>query len=198
VLTDKEPCFDAADASRCGKDIFVQASAVTNSPGMDWLKRHFEAKGLRVHDIQFGGDNYFQWHIDVDFVALKPGLAMVHPVWKIITPEAIKLLEMNDWELIEPLAFEGIYPASRGSSYIKSQPEPSCLTTNTFMLDPKTICVEAQEKQLQEMLDKRGFEVIPIPYECVAHFGGGLHCTTVDVYREGDCEDYFPKQIPGY
>ena len=25
-------------------------------------------------------------------------------------------------------------------------------------------------------------------------FGGGLHCCTADVYREGKCEDYFPKQ----
>ena len=25
-------------------------------------------------------------------------------------------------------------------------------------------------------------------------FGGGLHCCTADVYREGDLKDYFPKQ----
>ena len=24
--------------------------------------------------------------------------------------------------------------------------------------------------------------------------GGGLPCCTADVYREGECEDYFPKQ----
>ena len=24
-------------------------------------------------------------------------------------------------------------------------------------------------------------------------FGGGLHCCTADVYRDGDCEDYFPN-----
>jgi len=29
-------------------------------------------------------------------------------------------------------------------------------------------------------------------------FGGSFHCATLDVYREGDCEDYFPKQIPGH
>jgi glycine amidinotransferase len=32
----------------------------------------------------------------------------------------------------------------------------------------------------------------------VAPFGGGLHCATADVYREGTCEDYFPKQIKGF
>jgi hypothetical protein len=37
-----------------------------------------------------------------------------------------------------------------------------------------------------------------IPYEHVIPFSGALHCTTLDVYREGTCEDYFPKQIEGY
>jgi glycine amidinotransferase len=32
----------------------------------------------------------------------------------------------------------------------------------------------------------------------VSPFGGGLHCATTDVYREGDCQDYFPKQIKGF
>ena len=43
-----------------------------------------------------------------------------------------------------------------------------------------------------------GIEVVPVPYNDVCPFGGALHCTTLDVYREGVCEDYFPNQIPGY
>jgi glycine amidinotransferase len=197
VLTEKQPCFDAADAARCGRDIFMQASAVTNATGIDWLKRHFGAKGIRVHDIQFGGDNYFQWHIDVDFVPLGPGLALVNPDWPIITPEANKLFQINNWELVEVPPFESIYPASTGCAY--DLPDgPQCLGMNSFMLGPKTICVEAGEKKFMDLLDKRGFEVIPIPYTEVCVLGGGLHCSTVDVYREGELEDYFPNQLPGY
>jgi glycine amidinotransferase len=69
---------------------------------------------------------------------------------------------------------------------------------NTLMLDPKTICVEASETAQMEQFDQLGFEVIPVPLYDVAAFGGGLHCATADVYREGSLEDYFPKQIPGY
>ena len=47
-------------------------------------------------------------------------------------------------------------------------------------------------------LAELGFEVVEVPYEAVVPFGGLLHCTTLDVYREGTCEDYFPKQVPGY
>jgi glycine amidinotransferase len=69
---------------------------------------------------------------------------------------------------------------------------------NTLVLDPKTICVDAQEKDQMAQFDKLGFEVIPVEFADVSPFGGGLHCATADVYREGTCEDYFPKQVEGF
>jgi len=49
-----------------------------------------------------------------------------------------------------------------------------------------------------DQLDKLGLEVIPVPFADVFPFGGGLHCATVDVYREGILENYFPNQIQGF
>ena len=37
-------------------------------------------------------------------------------------------------------------------------------------------------------------EVVPIELRDAYAFGGGLHCCTADVYREGELEDYFPQQ----
>ena len=48
-----------------------------------------------------------------------------------------------------------------------------------------------------EQLDKLGMEVIPVPFRDAYAFGGGLHCATADVHREGSCEDYFPNPVPG-
>ena len=45
-----------------------------------------------------------------------------------------------------------------------------------------------------EQLDKIGMEVIPVDLRDAYAFGGGLHCSTADVYREGNCRDYFPNQ----
>ncbi|MDD9983910.1 MAG: hypothetical protein OXU81_21545, partial [Gammaproteobacteria bacterium] len=56
---------------------------------------------------------------------------------------------------------------------------------------------EASEIYQQEQLDGLGFEVLPVPFRDAYAFGGGLHCATGDVFRRGDCEDYFPKQVPG-
>ena len=49
VLTEHEPCFDAADIGRAGKDLFVYNSSVTNRAGIDWLRRHYPDH--RLHAI---------------------------------------------------------------------------------------------------------------------------------------------------
>jgi glycine amidinotransferase len=202
-LTEKEPLWDAADAMRFGKDIFHQGSCVTNKGGMDWLKRMCASLGLRLHHVLFDTpmdpnkpDNFHPWHIDVNFVPLKPGLCIYNPDWAPRTPEVWELFKKNDWQLI---------PAARPTRVHKNKvyltglyEGKSWISMNTFSHDPKTVYVEAGETAYCEQLDGLGFEVVPIPYEKVIPFGGALHCTTLDVYREGDCEDYFPNQIDGY
>ncbi len=202
-LTEKEVLWDAADAMRFGKDIFHQGSCVTNKAGMDWLKRMCSALGLRLHHVLFDTpmdpkkpDNFHPWHIDVNFVPLRPGLCIYNPDWAPRTPEVWELFKKNDWELI---------PAARPTRVHKNKvyltglyEGKSWISMNTFSQDPKTVYVEAGETAYCEQLDKLGFDVVPIPYEKVIPFGGALHCTTLDVYREGDCEDYFPNQVEGY
>jgi glycine amidinotransferase len=206
-LTEKEPLWDAADACRCGKDIFWMCSSVTNRSGLDWLKRYFGAKGVRIHPIQFNGPaaatgSFYQyflhpWHIDISLLILRPGLAMYNPDEPILTEEALKLFQINDWELIPA---EKPVHDYKDSVNILGHPigGTSWISMNTLSLGPDTICVEAHEKPFIEQLTKLGMEVVPIPYDKVLAFGGELHCTTLDVHREGKLEDYFPKQIPEY
>ena len=47
---------------------------------------------------------------------------------------------------------------------------------------------------VNNQLDKLGMEVIPVDLRDAYAFGGGLHCCTADVYREGELKDYFPRQ----
>jgi len=197
-LTEVEPLWDAADALRCGRDIFWQASSVTNRSGMDWLKRYFGAKGIRVHPVQFEAGFTHPWHIDVDLIAVRPGLALYNPSGPIRTPEAWELFEINDWDLVpaaEPTHHYQNCAIVGGDAEFDG---PSWISMNTLSLGPNTICVEAHETRFIDQLTDLGLEVIPIPYDKVFAFGGELHCTTLDVCREGSLEDYFPKQIPGY
>ena len=202
-MTEKEPLWDAADAMRFGKDIFHQGSAVTNKAGIDWLKRMFAALGIRYHHVLFDTPedknkpaNHRPWHIDVNLVPLRPGLAMYNPDWKPTTPELWELFKKNDWELIPAARPDYVH---QNDIYLTGLYEgKSWISMNTLSIDPETVCVEAHEKLYIKQLEDLGFTVIPIPYEKVIPFGGALHCTTLDVYREGELEDYFPNQIEGY
>jgi glycine amidinotransferase len=186
-LTEEEPLFDAADVGRFGKDLFVQRSTTTNGAGIDWLRRHFPEH--RVHEVLFYEAH--PMHIDATFIPLRPGLALSNRQRVPLTEEMKQLFALNDWEIV-PCAEPAL-----------DEKPPLCfcsvwLSMNTLLLDENTIFVEEQEKAQQEQFYQLGFEVIPVPFWAVGPFGGGLHCATADVYREGTLQDYFPKQIPGY
>ena len=186
-LTEEEPLFDAADVGRFGRDLFVQRSTTTNGAGINWLRRHFPEH--RLHEVLFYEGH--PMHIDATFIPLRPGLALSNRKRVPITDEMKQLFAMNDWEIV-PCAEPAL-----------DEKPPLCfcsvwLSMNTLLLDENTILVEEQEKAQQEQFYQLGFEVIPIPFWAVGPFGGGLHCATADVYRDGTLQDYFPKQIPGY
>jgi glycine amidinotransferase len=187
ILTEAEPCFDAADIARCGRDLIVQQSTVTNAAGISWLRRHFP--NHRIHPVIFKEDQ--PMHIDATFVPLRPGLALSNRQRKILTPELVELFKKNDWQIVE--CAQPAHDQKAKLSFCSVW-----LSMNILVLDPKTVCVEASETAQMEQFDKLGFEVVPVPFWDVAAFGGGLHCATADVHREGTLEDYFPKQIPGF
>ena len=186
VTTEEEPLFDAADVLRIGRDFFCQHGLTTNRRGMEWLQRHYPDH--RVHAVNFPGDPY-PIHIDATFVPLRPGLIMNNPNRR-LPDEQRKIFFANDWEIID-----AAQPAH-------DTPPPLCyssvwLSMNVLILDHKTVIAEASEVHQLEQLDQLGFEVLPVPFRDAYPFGGGLHCATGDVFREGNCEDYFPVQVPG-
>jgi glycine amidinotransferase len=128
---------------------------------------------------------------------IRPGLLMHSPDRPFLNEKTVQLFKMNGWEIVETVGptfeYEEILDA-----FGTPRKGPNPIFMNTLSLGPNTICVEAHEEKYMEQLAKMGMEVIPVPYDKVVPFGGSLHCTTVDVYREGDLEDYFPNQIEGY
>ena len=182
ATTEEEILFDAADVMRFGRDLVVQHGFTTNCKGVDWLGRHFPDH--RIHAVNFPGDPY-PIHIDCTFVPIRPGLILNNPVRRL--PEAQRaFFERDSWEIID---------AARPAH---NEPPPLChssvwLSMNVLMLDPKTACVEKTEVHQAAQLDRLGLEVVPVDLRDAYPFGGGLHCCTADVWRDGTCEDYFPK-----
>lgn len=184
VLTEAEPLFDAADIARFGKDLFVQLSLVTNRGGYRWVKQHFP--GHRVHAVTF--DNDRPMHIDATWVPLRPGLVL-HCAQRPADPELLGYFKVNDWEVI------GAAPPRRSWDELPRLCFCSpWLSMNILSLGPGTVCVEESETELADQLDSHGLDVVPVPFWDVAPFGGGLHCATLDIERDGGLEDYFPRR----
>jgi len=184
VTTEVEPMWDAADVMRMGKDLFIQHGLTTNRKSIEWFKRYYP--DFRVHAVNFPGDPY-PIHIDATFVPLRPGLIINNPN-RPLPQEQRKIFEANDWQIVDAAQpAHGTPPELCYSSV--------WLSMNCLVLDPKTVICEASEVHQMEQMDKLGMNVIPVAFRDAYPFGGGLHCATADVYREGTCEDYFPNQV---
>jgi glycine amidinotransferase len=176
VINEFEPTFDAADFSRCGKDIFVQKSHVTNSFGINWLRRHLEGE-YRIHELSFKDSH--PMHIDATFVPLAPGKLLVNPERVGQLPDIFKT-----WDIFTPPA--PVIPDSH-PLYMTSK----WITINLLMLDQERVIVEKNEQPLIRALKDWGFKPIPCSFRHFNTFGGSFHCATLDVRRKGQLQSYF-------
>lgn len=179
VTTEFEPVFDAADVARCGRDIFMQRSQVTNEMGIEWLRRHL-GDDYRVHQVEF--DDYRAIHIDATFVPLAPGKLLVNPDRPI--KEMPEVIRNSNWEILE--APRSTLPESHPWYH-----SFRWLSMNVLNIDEKRILVEKSEEPTIKALKDWGFEPIPCPFRANYRFGGSFHCTTVDIRRRGTLESYF-------
>lgn len=176
VVTEFEPVFDTADFIRCGKDIFVQKSHVTNQMGIDWLARHI-GDDYQVHVIEIADSS--PMHIDASFMPLAPGKLLIHPARVKKIPK-----QFSNWEVRHAPSPE--LPSSH-LMYLSS----SWVSMNVLMLNPTTVIVEKQELSLMKLLEDWGFNIIPCDFRNVMRFGGAFHCVTCDIRRRGILQSYF-------
>jgi glycine amidinotransferase len=176
AITEFEPTFDAADFVRCGRDIFVQKSHVTNSFGIEWLRRHLGER-FTIHELEFDDDH--PMHIDATFMPLAPGRVLVNP------ERVKKLPEMfDDWEILycPTPCMPDSHPLYMTSRWINM---------NIIMLDEERVIVERQEASIIRAFREWGFKPISCNFRDFNTFGGSFHCATLDVRRRGALESYF-------
>lgn len=175
-ISNIEVAFDAADFVRFGRDVLVQRSHVTNSLGIEWVRRHIGPE-FRVHEVEF--DDPHPMHIDTTIVPLAPGKILINPYW------VKKLPAMFDsWDvLVAPPPAKPFDSALYFSS--------DWLSLNMLSIDEKRVIVEEGEQPLIDALTGWGFEPIPIPFRNFYPFGGSMHCATLDIRRRGSLQSYF-------
>src|ERR1043166_9006556 len=181
-LSEIEPAFDAACFARFGRDIVWRPDLVSNAFGAQWLQRHL-GPGFRVHRATFR--EALPTHIDTTLVPVRPGLVLTNPTRPCLDGTT-DLFRTNGWRVIDA-------PISVRSGPAPSRPVGHWISPHILMLDPYTAVVEAAETPMMEFLRALGCDVIPCPFDRVYPFGGGFHCCTADIRREGALQSYFPS-----
>jgi glycine amidinotransferase len=175
TLAEHDPLFDAANLIRCGKDVFFNISNTGNQAGYRWLKRVL-GSSFNVHPISICSD-----HVGTTIHLLCPGVILANA----------SRLDINDipsqlrhWKIIwfdKPLDDGYGFDWPRASVWIGM---------NILSLDENTVIVPSNQEHLIRQLEHHQFDVIPVRFRHGRTVGGGFHCCSLDVRREGDNISY--------
>lgn len=175
VLDELEPLFDAANMIRCGRDVFVNISNTANRIGARWLARVLGPQ-FRVHEIAICDD-----HVGTTIHLLKPGVLLANAGR--LGPGDIPA-PLRGWKTLwfdEPEDDGFALDWARASTWIGM---------NILSVNEETVIVPDKQTGLARLLEKEGFTVVPVPYRHGRTFGGGFHCCSLDVRRQGGLESY--------
>lgn len=145
--------LEGGDVLLNGYEIYVGNSGrASNKAGIEWLQNFLGPK-YRVIEVKVSPE--FE-HLDCVLSLPRPGLMVICRDGIIgELPESIR-----GWEAVEV-----------------SIPEAKKLGANLFVVDEKTCIVDTQHHRVAEELRKKGQEVIEIPYDKVAAWGGAFRCS---------------------
>lgn len=180
VITDVEIVFDAADFVRCGRDLFVTRSNVTNPLGIAWLRRHL-GEQYRIHEVESRCRN--PMHIDSSFMPLAPGKVLINPAY-VDADRLPKIL--RTWDVLVAPQPDPT-PGWRAGVSMSS----AWISMNVLMLDEERVIVEQSQTSMIKALKDWGFQPIPCAFANYAPFGGSFHCATLDIRRRGSLQSYF-------
>ena len=173
--------FDAANALKFGKDIVFNVATDNHALGYNWLKRTLPRE-TRVHPIRLSDS-----HIDGHFIPIAPGRLLCNEVVMHGNYDRLPA-QLQNWDRIPILdpATNFDYP----SDHLQMASSVG-MSVNVLSLDEERILIRDTAKLTIRALARAGFTPIPVQLRHSELFGGGIHCSTVDVRRQEDMEDYF-------
>ena len=138
---------------------------------------------FRVHFLK---DVYYGSHIDSTFVALRPGLVLCNP-GRVNDDTLPKILKQ--WEVIYSPPMENT--DRYDSDYLSKSIGSDWIDMNAFSISPNLVVVDRNQPALMKLLEKHGLDVIPLKLRHSKMLGGGPHCVTLDIRRNGTLQRYF-------
>lgn len=177
ILKETEPIFEAANVLRMGRDLLYLLSDGGNRLGAQWLQNVI-GNDYRVHCCE---NLYAGLHIDSTLTLLRPGLFLANPdrVTSDNLPEPLR-----KWQML------CVPPMVQNEQSDVGFMSSVWLGMNLLVVNPHLVIVDAQQTALIKMLEHHQFDVIPLTLRHGRKLGGGFHCVTLDVRRNGELEDY--------
>lgn len=159
--------LDAANVLRLNHTMLYLESASGNAKAREWLQRQFP--DVRIEYCKF----YSGVHIDSTIVPLCEGKVIVNAsrVTKNNLPKAF-----HGWDVffVNDVVEQGFHEYPYASKWIG---------LNMLVVDPKTIIVDKNQREIIKGLEQLKFTVIPLELRHARTLGGGFHCVTLDLVR---------------
>ena len=167
--------IDGAQFLRIGKDVIVNVTSHNHWMGLKWIESFFP-------DTNFWYMSLVDNHIDGLITCLRPGLFLANPNYKNIRdylPEKFK-----KWIILFP------EKSNRKEMSGASLASIDGMDVNILSLDENTVAVKNNSYQVLNLLERNHFNIIPIELNHCELFGGGIHCSTLDLVREDQYIEY--------
>lgn len=176
-----EMAIDAPNFLTIGKDVIVNVATDCQFLGYEWIKSLFSES--QFHMITCA-DN----HIDGKLVCLKPGIFLLNP-------NSLKIKEMlpakfNNWKFIVPEDLTQQIDITNMTDIDIQLASSRGMDMNVLSIDEHTVVVNKKAIGVIDALEKNGFDVVLVELDNGEVFGGGIHCSTLDIVREDSYEFY--------
>lgn len=160
---DDRPFLDGSDVFNLGKDVLVTMSYLATSPaGYRWLADLLEPDGYDVWPAYLTQD----WmHGDYVLFLVRQGLCVAHLAG---FKDGILPSPITDWECIDI-----------------TRKEAERYAANSLQVREDLVIMSEGTQRVVKELEKRGVNVVEVPFDGPCYWSGGVHCSTADVLREG-------------
>ncbi len=169
--------IDGAQFLRIGRDVIVNVNSYNHWLGYEWVKSFFPDSKFHVIHM---ADN----HIDGSLICLKPGVFLCNPIYGDIRNFLPK--KFKNWKFLYPKDLTENIDVGGMTDIDLRLSSSRGMDINVLSIDEDTVIVNKRAFGVIELLKKNNFNVIEFQLENGEIFGGGIHCSTLDLIREDD------------
>lgn len=173
--------IDAAQYLKIGDDILCNYSTYNHYMGAKWFENIMKDYA-KIWYTEAMIDNHLDGNIlPLDFGVFLVNDAALHKPIKEYLPE-----KFHNWKFISTNG--GFKYKQKDYSDYNTPFVQLCsyrgMDMNVLSISPKKILVNKDAIAVQDILYKNGFDVIPVRLRHCELFGGGIHCSTLDLVRQ--------------